>query len=144
MALRDIDRGAVLVGAVTALAILAPPVLIVRALKPSDLPYQESNLWVVAAAAFLVSFPIGGYVAARRQPERAYGAGALAAALAYVVVIVVSMLRRLASGTLRGEFFTTAGLLATIAISLGIVGGHVASRRAARDLKVDGEDAAAP
>jgi putative membrane protein (TIGR04086 family) len=133
VALSAQHRRAILVGGAVALAVVAPPVLIVRALKPSDLPYQESNLWVVAAAAYLLAFPIGGYVAARRDPRQPYTLGAGAAAIAYATVILIALIRRAVAGSVSGGFFITAGLLATIATSLGVVGGHVASRRAAHE-----------
>jgi NAD/NADP transhydrogenase alpha subunit len=127
------DRRSILAGAAVAVAVVVPPVLIVRALKGPDLPHHESNLWVVAAAAFLLAFPIGGYVAAHHDPRRAYTLGSAAAALGYVAVIALALIRRAVAGDVSAGFFATAGLLATIAIPLGVIGGHVASRRAARD-----------
>lgn len=109
-------------GALLALAILEPPVQIVRALDKGD----DSYWWVVGAVAMLLAFAVGGWWAARRQPARPFLHGAAAAAMAFVVVAVVGALT-----SDDGLNIASTILVGQIAVSLGVLGAWVSTRRRA-------------
>lgn len=122
-----IDRAAALTGAGVALAVLVPPVAIVRALLGND---DDSPLWSVIPVAFLVAFTAGGSVAARRAPDAPYANGAAAAAAAFGAALLVGVIRNLVSGWSMGlAALVTAALFWQIAASLGMVGAFFAVRR---------------
>ena len=130
--IKSIDWRAAGVGAAVALAILEPPVQIISALKVDDTTGSESYWWVVGAVAVLVSFAVGGWVAARRRPGTPFIHGAVAAAIAFVVHLIVRALVKLAMGDDASLAVANTVLVGQIAISLGVIGAYVATRRQAR------------
>ena len=123
-----IDRAAVLRGAAIALAVLVPPVAIVRALLGND---DDSPLWSVIPLAFLIAFIAGGSVAARRAAQAPYVNGAVAAGAAFGAALAVGVVRNLVTGRSMGvAALVTAVLFWQIATSLGMLGAFVAVRRA--------------
>ena len=126
---RVIDRSAVVRGASIALAVLVPPIAIVRALLGGD---DDSPLWTVIPLAFLVAFPVGGFFAARRAMSAPYVNGAAAAGTAFGIALLVGLVRNLVSGWSMGmAALVTAVLFWQIAASLGLAGAFLAVRRAA-------------
>lgn len=116
----ELDWRAAGTGALLALAILEPPVQIVRALDKGD----DSYWWVVGAVALLVAFAVGGWWAARRQPARPFLHGAVAAAMAFVVVAIIG-----AFTSDEGLNIASTILVGQIAVSLGVLGAWVSTRR---------------
>lgn len=90
----NLDRGAVLAGARLAVAVGAASIVAAQAVK--SLTDRDANilLWFV----LLGGLAAGGRVAGRRQPLWPLTHGALAALSAYLVLIVVITLIRLALG----------------------------------------------
>jgi hypothetical protein len=80
----------------------------------------------------LVSFAVGGWVAARRRPATPFLHGAVAAAIAFAVHLVVRTLVKLAMGDDAALAIANTVLVAQIAISLGVIGAWVSTRRSAR------------
>jgi hypothetical protein len=123
-----------------ALAILVvslPVVLTIEAVKGDDLAGEESSLWLLGALAVVAAFVIGGGIAGARRPETAIGHAIAAATLAFVVLLVVAIVRRLVDGIgLPADVAATFVLLAVVCLSMGVLGGYVAMRfrthRAAR------------
>jgi hypothetical protein len=129
---RNLDWRAAITGALVALAILEPPVQIISALKVDDTTGSESYWWVVGAVAVLLSFAVGGWVAARRRPATPFLHGAVAAGLAFVAHLVVRTLVKLAIGDPASLAWANTLLVGQIAISLGVIGAYVSTRRGAR------------
>ena len=129
---RQLDWRAAGLGAGVTLAILEPPVQIINALKANDPPGEESFLWIVGALAFFVAFPFGGFYAARRRPRTPFLHSAVAAALALVAALVIRALVDMITDDEASFSIVTTLLLAQIAISLGVLGGYVATARRAR------------
>jgi hypothetical protein len=127
--IKSIDWRAAGVGAAVALAILEPPVQIISALKVDDTTGSESYWWVVGAVAVLVSFAVGGWVAARRRPATPFLHGAVAAGMAFAAHLVVRTLVKLAMGDDAALAVANTVLVAQIAISLGVIGAWVSTRR---------------
>ena len=131
--MRQFDWRAAGAGALLTLAVLEPPVQIISALKIDDGSGAESYWWVVGAVAVLVSFALGGWLAGRRRPTAPFVHGAAAAALAFAVhVLVVRTVVKVASGDGIGLNIANTLLVAQIAISLGVLGAWVATRRRTR------------
>ena len=125
--IRQLDWRATGAGALLALAILEPPVQIISALKVDD--DGQSYWWVIGAVAVLIAFAAGGWWAARRRPATPFLHGAAAAALAYVVHLVLRTLVKLLSGDGAGLNPASTLLIGQIAVSLGVLGGWISTRR---------------
>jgi len=125
---------AVAAGAALAMAV-AVPTIVVSSLAGID---SESDLVFVAFLVYLVGQGLGGWQAARRQPDAPLSNGALAAVVAYVAIGLVASIIRVG----RGEGLDPESLIlnAFLAASAGIFGGMVAMRRkpAAGDGPTDG------
>jgi hypothetical protein len=117
-------------GAALAILVVAlPVVLTIEAVKGDDLAGEESSIWALGALAVVVAFVIGGGIAGARRPETAIGHSVAAAALAFVVLVVVACVRRLADGAgLPAAVGATFVLLAVVCLSMGILGGYLAMR----------------
>jgi hypothetical protein len=127
VALTGVDKGVVVRGAGIGLAVLVPPVAIVRALLGND---DDSPLWTIVPLAFLLAFPLAGGVAARRAPTAPLAHGALAAAAAFGVALLGGIVRNLVAGwSMTLAAFVTGVLFWQIAISLGVLGAYLAGRR---------------
>ena len=120
------------IGAAVTLAILEPPVQIINALKANDPPGEESYLWVVAALAFFIAFPFGGFYAARRRPRTPFLHGAVAAALALVGALIIRTVVDMLTGDDLNFSIVTTLLLAQVAVSLGVLGAYAATVRRMR------------
>ena len=125
--IRNLDWRSAGVGAALALAILEPPVQIISTLEADD--NGTSYWWVVGAVAVLVAFAAGGWLAARRRPTTPFLHGAAAAGLAYVAHLVVRTVVRLVSGDGLGVNPASTLLIGQIAVSLGVLGAWVSTRR---------------
>lgn len=127
----SLDRRSVLEGAAVALVVTLPPVILVRILYGDDMPGEESNAWIVPMLALFAGFILGGHRAAKRQPREAFAHAAAATALAFAIVVAYSVVRRTVTGDDIGlSFFIRMALLGSITVSLGVLGGYVAVRKA--------------
>ncbi len=117
-------------GAALAILLVAlPVVLAIEAVKGDELVGEESSIWALGALAVVAAFVIGGGIAGARRPETAIGHSVAAAALAFVVLVVVAVVRRLVDGAgLPAAVGAAFVLLAVICVSMGILGGYLAMR----------------
>lgn len=120
-------------GALWTLAVALPPVALVLALKSGDLVGEESNLWLLTPVALLLGFAAGGFAAGRRRPDMPLLHAAGAGALAFGLVAVVAVARRLSadSDQVDAAYLVRLLLLAQICVSCSLLGGYMAARRAA-------------
>ena len=119
--------------ALITLAVALPPVWVVSILKSRDVPGQESNLWIVVPLALLGGFALGGYAAGKRAQPTPLMHAAVAAGLAFGLLFVLSVLRRVISGDgVSLVHMVRLLLLAQICVSCALLGGYVATRRASR------------
>ncbi len=126
------DWQAVAGGAFLAVVVTVPPAVVTRALKGDDLEGQESYLWVVPILALVVGFTLGGHFAARRRPDAPLLHSAAAAAVASGALAAFTLARWLVVGEgISGGLLVTLALVFQITVSLGVVGGYVATRREA-------------
>ncbi|HET7488700.1 MAG TPA: hypothetical protein VFJ85_12285 [Acidimicrobiales bacterium] len=131
MAVKRMDWRAVADGAVIAAALTLLPAIAVRLVKDTDLLGDESNLWFIPVLTMLAGCAMGGYRAASRRPEAPLKHAAAAIAVAMATLFAVVVVRRLATGDGLGvPLVLTMVLIVQITISLGIIGGYVAMRRA--------------
>ncbi|HEV7886612.1 MAG TPA: hypothetical protein VGO92_03570 [Acidimicrobiales bacterium] len=125
-----LDWRAAASGAVLTLAVALPPALLVRILKSDDLEGRESNLWIVTVLAIFAGFALGGHLAARRRPRAALQHAAAASGLAFLGLAVYSVVRHAVAGDgVTPELVVQLLLVGTITVSIGILGGYVATRR---------------
>ena len=128
----DVDGRSVRVGALWSLAIVLPVVEVVRALRSSDAAGEESAMWVVAVLAVFVGYPVGGYVAARRQPTTPLIHAMAAGALAFLVTAAIAIVRLLITDGMDAGTIVFLLLYLQIAVSLSVLGAFVAGRRRPR------------
>ncbi len=123
------DGRAVAAGAGVALAV-AVPTIVVSSLAGID---SESDLVFVAFLIYLVGQGLGGWQAARRQPDAPLSNGAMAALAAYVAIGVVASIIRIT----RGDRLDPESLIlnAFLAASAGIFGGLIAAWRRPPDAR---------
>jgi predicted permease len=124
-----VDWAVALRGAALTLAVALPPALVVRVLKGGDLEGSESNLWIVTVIAIFLGFALGGHLAARQRPRSALANAAAASALAFAGLAAYSVIRHAISGELSVAVVVQLMLVGTITVSIGILGGYVATRR---------------
>lgn len=124
---RAIASGAMLATAVAAVAILA--VQLIDAVADLN---RDSNLLLLFYAVLLGGLVAGGRVAAARRPDAPLAHGGLAAILAFVVVIAVVTVVRLASGR-PGPDPVAVAFNALMSASAGIFGGFLALRQSGRE-----------
>ena len=119
-----LDLRAVAIGGAVAGGIAVVIALTLRLVSAS------SNLGFGVFALIMVGMAVGGYVAARPQPEVAFTAGAAAAFGGSLVAQVLSLLVQLARGAdLPGGYVFGALFTLLISTSFGVIGGYVALRR---------------
>jgi len=129
----SVDWRVALRGALVALIVALPPVVVVRLLKGNDLEGRESNLWVVSVLAIFLGFGLCGYNAGRQRPRSALLHAAAAAGLAFGGLVVYTVFRHLVTGDpITLAFVVRLVLVGQITVSLGILGGYVATRRRGR------------
>ena len=122
-----IDRATIVRGVLVTLAVLVPPVAIIRTLLGSQ---SSSPLWNLIVVAFLVSFVVGGAVTAAKAPDAPMKHAAIAGAAAFGVALAGGLIRNAATGWSLGlAGVVTAVLLWQIATSLAMLGGFVTTRR---------------
>jgi putative membrane protein (TIGR04086 family) len=130
----DVDRRVAFEGALWTLAVALPPVWLVAVLKSDDVPGEESNLWLLTPVALLAGFAIGGFVAGRRRPETPLVHAAAAGAVAFGVVVVFGVLRRVVGDDdVTVSYVVRLLLLAQICVSTALLGGWWAARRAVHE-----------
>ncbi|MGI8806893.1 MAG: TIGR04086 family membrane protein [Acidimicrobiales bacterium] len=122
-----VDRRAVLAGAQLAVLVGATAIAVAQAV--TSLTDRNANLllYLVVLGAWVG----GGRVAGRRQPESPLTHGALAAVLAYLVLVMILTLIDLVRGNEVADpiYLVFHALLAS---SMGIFGGYLAVRRSGR------------
>jgi putative membrane protein (TIGR04086 family) len=121
----ELDSAAIGRGAVVALVIAVPAVIVQNLASPGSL---RSFAFLVS----LVGFGFGGYLAAGAEPRRGMTYGGLAGLAAGLVVLAVGILRRSAAG--EPISWISQPFLALLALSSGLIGGYIAFRRSARDI----------
>jgi hypothetical protein len=122
-----IDRNTILRGVVVTLALLVPPVAVIRTLLGAA---STSPLWNLIVVAFLVSFVAGGAVAATRAPDAPLKHAAASGAAAFGIALAGGLVRNAVTGWSLGlAGLVTALLLWQIATSLALLGGFFTSRR---------------
>ncbi len=126
-----LDKRVVAEGALLALAITVPPLVLVRIVGGDEARGDESNVWVVAVLTVFIGYAMGGHRAAKKRPRNGLAHAAAAAGLAFAASAAFSLVRR----AVTGEAITVSNvislmLLGTITVSLGVLGGYVALRRA--------------
>ena len=127
MAVTSLDRGVVLRAVGIVLLVLVPPVVVIRTILGPD---SDSPLWNVIVVVFLVSFLVGGAVAATRAPEAPLKHAAATGAIAFGLALLVGLARNLLTGWSLGfAGIVTALLLWQIAVSLSVLGGVFGRRR---------------
>lgn len=123
-----VDRGAVLAGAKLAVIVAAASIVVAQTI--TSLTDGDANLLLYLV--LLGGLAAGGWVAGRRQPEAPLTHGALAALSAYVLLIVVITLIRVA---LDKEVADPVSLVfnGLMAASAGMFGGYLTLVRPRRD-----------
>lgn len=117
----DIDRDAVIRGAVVSTGLVIPVAFVIGRLLDDD-----SNWQIPLTFAVLAAFAAGGAVAGRRSPKTPAVHGALSAVPCLVIVTVVAVGARV-----FGDGDATIALVASqvvIAVSLGMLGGAAGAR----------------
>jgi putative membrane protein (TIGR04086 family) len=124
----NVDRTAVLAGAKLAVLVAAASIVVAQAI--TSLTDSDANLLLYLV--LLGGLAAGGRVAGRRRPDAPLTHGALAALSAYVLLIVVITVIRLA---LDREVADPVSLVfnGLMAASAGIFGGYLALVRPGRD-----------
>lgn len=130
-----IDRRAVVAGGLTAGMVALPAALLGRlAVGDGD----TGNFVFPFVVAVLAGFAAGGWVAARRAPERPLTNAGVAAVAAFAVIQGVGIVRRLAAGDpVSVPSIALAGVLAYAA---GLLGGLAAANRRSVDEPGSGPD----
>lgn len=123
----NVDRGAVLAGARLAVLIAAGAIVVAQCVTS----FTDADANLPLYLVLLAGLGAGGRVAARRQPGSPLTHGALAALAAYVVLISVITVIRLALGDEVADPVSLVfnGLMAA---SAGIFGGYLAVMRPGR------------
>jgi len=120
----NVNRRAVLAGARLAVLVAAAAIAVAQAV--TSLTDRDANLLLYLV--LLIGLGAGGRLAARGEPTSPLTHGALAALVAYVVLIVVITAIRLGLGREMADPVSVVfnGLMAA---SAGVVGGYVAAVR---------------
>jgi hypothetical protein len=121
----ELDAGAVRRGAVGAIVVFGPVVIILRALSGGD---DGSSAWIVLLLVFPFAFMFAGWLAAYDRPPGPLKHGAAAGALGFAVVFLAILPFQLMGDgiSLPGLFF--ALILVEIAAVFGLLGGLLAAR----------------
>ena len=112
------------------LAILVPPVVVIRALLGTE---SDSPLWYLIVVAFFVSFYVGGRFAGRAEPATAVKHAAVSGAVAFGAAVAVAVVRNLVVGRPMGlAALVTVLVFSQVAVSISALGGFRARRSAVR------------
>ena len=135
----SLDRRAILIGALVSTAIVLPGAFLNDAVKPDDHEDPSAAVYV-AYLLILGGFFLGGYVAGRLQPNPPMIHGAVAAALAYLALQGIFLVRRLVAD----ESVAVLGILflTLLVASCGMGGGLLASWRHSRRIDRTSEEPA--
>ena len=136
----DVDRAAVLRGAVLGLAILAVASVIVAVLHHDLTDFRNSGWIYVLFLAVLAGYVTAGWYAGRAVPSVPLTNGSLAGLGAFVLWIPVRVVIWAARNDGRGLFGGTRAALppgqvfgqVVIAVGLGMLGGYLGARRVQR------------
>ena len=125
----EVDRGALVRGALVAAVIAVPAAIVGRLVAPDDGGLNAAS--GVLLAVTMIGLAVGGAVAANQQRVGApLTHGILAAAAVYVVVQIVLILRRLVSDDeIRWDLVVSNLVWSVIA---GAVGGFIGGRLSPR------------
>lgn len=126
-----IDRRAVVAGALAAAVVVVPAAVFNDAVAPDEGDDASAAVFL-AFLLILGGLALGGFVAGRRQPNTPLVHGAAAAALTYLVLQGVFLLRRAIVGDAIDTSVLGVVFLALLAASAGMAGGLVASWRHSR------------
>ena len=123
------DGRAIAWGAVIAIGIAVPPILLYQGLHSADVIGDDSPLALVFYVIAMVGFGTGGFVAGSKRPDAPILHGALAALAAFSTVQLISVARQL----VRGDDISLLKIVfnALLAYGLGALGGYVAAVRRA-------------
>lgn len=122
-----LDRRRLRRAVLVTLVLAVPPVVIVRAVKGGDLTGRESNLWLVAVVVVLLAYGVGGLVAARGAPDLPLSHSAAAAAYAFAVMAVGSLVAALVGGnSVRAGLVLAVVLLGGLCVCAAVLGGYAA------------------
>ncbi|HUP70032.1 MAG TPA: hypothetical protein VM142_09495 [Acidimicrobiales bacterium] len=124
-----LDWGVVRRSALLAIAITVPVSVVVRVLKGDDATDDRSALWVIAVVALFAGFALAGNFAARRRPDAPLLHAATAAGVAFAVLAVATVVRRVTTGDgVSAALVITLGLLLQISVSLALLGAYLGMR----------------
>lgn len=125
---------AVVAGAGLALAVAVPTIVVTTLVGIGP----DSDRVFIPYLVYLAGQTAGGWWAARRQPDAPLSNGALAALVAYVVLIVVASTIRV----VRGDGLNPVSLVVNtfLATCAGIFGGLIATWTSPADPPVTGSD----
>jgi len=124
-----LDRRVLRRAALVTLVLAVPPVVIVRIVKGGHLSGRESNLWLVAIAALLVAFLIGGAVAATSSQDLRLSHSAGTATYSFFVIAIGSIVVALATGShLDTAFILGLAMIGTLCVCAAVIGGYGAVR----------------
>ena len=120
-----LDAAAVRRGAVGAIVVFGPLVIVLRALSGGD---EDSHAWIVLLLIFPFAFMFAGWLAAYDRPANPLKQGAAAGAVGFAAVFLAILPFRLMSGgvSLPSVFF--ALILVEIAAVFGLLGGLLATK----------------
>ncbi len=117
-----VDPGVVGLGAALQIVIVVPPAVVISALRSDDLG-AESNLWLVAAFLVLAAGPAAsGVLVARKRPDSPLLHAAAATAVAWVLLVAVSVARAVAAGVEVAPLLVTLLTIAPIQVGIGVLG----------------------
>ena len=124
-----VDPRAVGLGAIVAMALAVPVVLVYQMLLNADVIGDESPLAFVFYVMAMAGFATGGFVAGSKRPEAPLSHGALAGLLAFSTVQLIASTVNL----IRGDTLNVLQIVfnAMLASGLGLLGGHLSARRTA-------------
>lgn len=120
-------------GALLAIAVTVPVAVAAAILGGDDADGEGSSLWPVAVVALFAGFALAGNFAARRRPEAPLVHAAAAAGVAFGLLTVATVVRRLATGEgISAPLVITLGLLLQITVSLAMLAAYIGMRHRAR------------
>jgi hypothetical protein len=121
----QLDARAIGRGALGVALLFAPVVIVLRALAGGD---SASYAWLGVLVALPLATSFGGWVACYDRPSSPLAHGALAGALGLLLLILVLLPFRLASGNVTLVGTVIALVLLQVAAVFGLLGGLLAVR----------------